>query len=93
MSVRIITAEFGSTFDLSSGVFHTLVVANMCQSSPGQLLMLYTPSSGIGDGLGVWDGVVLGVNLGLGGWVGVVVGVLLGLGGGRSGPVHRRSAR
>jgi hypothetical protein len=71
MSVRIITAEFGSTFDLSNGVFHTLVLANMCQSSPGQLLMLYRPSSGFGDGLGVGEGVALGITL----------GVLLDLGG------------
>ena len=66
MSVRIITAEFGSTSDLSSGVFHTLVSANMCQSSPGQLLMLYRPSSGFGDGLGVGEGVTLGLTLGVG---------------------------
>jgi hypothetical protein len=74
-------------------VFHTLVLANMCQSSPGQLLMLYRPSSGIGDGLGVRDGVALEVKLGVGDCVGVVVGVLLGLGGRRSGSLHRRSAR
>ena len=79
MSVRIITAEFGSTFDLSSGVFHTLVSENMCQSSPGQLLMLYGPSSGFSDGLGVGEGVAFGIKL--------------GVGGGRSGPLHRRSAR
>jgi hypothetical protein len=85
MSVRIITAEFGSTFDLSSGVFHTLVSENRCQSSPGQLSMLYGPPSGIGDGLGVGEGVALGLKLG--------VGVLLGVGGRRSGPLHRRSAR
>jgi hypothetical protein len=80
MSVRIITAEFGSTFDLSSGVFHTLVSVNMCQSSPGQLSMLYSPSSGIGDGLGGGEGVALGVKLGVGAW--------LGLGGRRSRPLH-----
>jgi hypothetical protein len=86
MSVRIITAELGSTFDLSSGVFHTLVSENMCQSSPGQLSMLYRPSSGNGDGLGVGaGGVALGVKLGVGVW--------LGLGGRWSGPLHRRSAR
>jgi hypothetical protein len=86
MSVRIITAEFGSTFDLSSGVFHTLVSENMCQSSPGQLSMLYGPSSGIGDGLGVGGrGVALGVKLGVGAW--------LGPGGRRSRPLRRRSAR
>ena len=67
MSVRIITAEFGSTFDLSSGVFHTLLSANMCQSSPGQLSMLYRPSSGFGDRLGVGEGVALGLKLGVGG--------------------------
>ena len=79
MSVRIITAEFGSTFDLCSGVFHTLVSENMCQSSPGQLSMLYSPSPGIGDGLGVGArGVALGVKL----------GVWLGLGGRRSRSLH-----
>jgi hypothetical protein len=84
MSVRIITAELGSTSDLSSGVFHTLASENMCQSSPGQLSMLYKPPSGIGDGLGVGaGGVALGVKL----------GVWLGPGGRRSGPLHRRSAR
>jgi hypothetical protein len=82
MSVRIMTSEFGSTFDVSSGVFHTLVSENRRQSSPGQLSMLYKPSSGIGDGLGVGAG-GLGVKL---------VGVWLGPGG-RSGSPHRRSAR
>jgi hypothetical protein len=81
MSVRIITAEFGSTFDLSRGVFHTLVSENMCQSSPGQLSMLNSPSAGIGDGLGVGArGVALGVRLGVGTW--------LGSGGRRSRPLH-----
>ena len=84
MSVRIMTSEFGSTFDVSSGVFHTLVSENRCQSSPGQLSMLYKPSSGIGDGLGVdAGGVALRVKL----------GVWLGLEGRRSGPPHRRTAR
>lgn len=82
MSVRIITAELGSTFDLSSGVFHTLVSENMRQSSAGQSSMLYRPSSGIG--------VALGVKLGA--WLGVGLGVSLGGGGRRSGPLHRRSA-
>ncbi len=59
MSVRIITAEFGSTLDLSNGVFHTLVSANMCQSSPGQLSMLYRPWVGEDVGLGIKLGVVL----------------------------------
>ena len=83
MSVRIITSEFGSTFDVSSGVFHTLVSENRCQSSPGQLWMLYRPSSGIGDGLGVGAGGV-GLELTVGVWLGP---------GGRSGSPHRRSAR
>jgi len=85
MSVRIITAEFGSTFDVSSGLFHTLVSENSCQSSPGQLSMPYKPSSGIGDGLGVGaGGVGLEVKLTVGVWLGP---------GGRSGSPHRRSAK
>jgi hypothetical protein len=67
MSVRIITAELGSTFDVSSGVFHTLVSENMCQSGVGQLSMLNGPSSRIGDGLEVGS---LEVTLGDGVWLG-----------------------